>query len=354
VLSDIQKFPGSGTAPTVSEDQSSTSVVHQSPSAPTQEHQPSSRTSSVGSAIPYDTGRSPISATAPAITEYPPATSDVPQSPLLYSQEHQSSTSRTSSVGSAVSSDIQRSAAPVTTSAIPDHQPPTSDTQQSPSTPPQEQQPPSRTSSVGSAIPYDTQRSHTSATSSTVVEHRPSTSDVQQSLSSYSEEYQSSSRTSSVGSAIPTDIQRPPTSGTAPTVSADQSPTYDARESPFTASTNRAMLSEIKSSPITDASTHEDVQETTSPVVIDDYQTAIVNSKLIFYIFKISLLLSENNTTKAQKEKACLSHSNFSFQENMLFIITTVKIGSCLIGSIEWKTSKMSFLVQLKQIHFIQ
>jgi hypothetical protein len=304
VLSDIQKFPGSGTAPTVSEDQSSTSVVHQSPSAPTQEHQPSSRTSSVGSAIPYDTGRSPISATAPAITEYPPATSDVPQSPLLYSQEHQSSTSRTSSVGSAVSSDIQRSAAPVTTSAIPDHQPPTSDTQQSPSTPPQEQQPPSRTSSVGSAIPYDTQRS--------------------------------------------------PTSGTAPTVSADQSPTYDARESPFTASTNRAMLSEIKSSPITDASTHEDVQETTSPVVIDDYQTAIVNSKLIFYIFKISLLLSENNTTKAQKEKACLSHSNFSFQENMLFIITTVKIGSCLIGSIEWKTSKMSFLVQLKQIHFIQ
>jgi hypothetical protein len=109
-----------------------------------------------------------------------------------------------------------------------------------------------------------------------------SASDVQQSLSLYSEEYQSSSPTSSVGSAIPSDIQRPPTSGTAPTVSADQSPTYDARESPFTALADRAMLSEVKSSPITDASTREDVQETTSPVVIDDYRTSIVNSKLIF------------------------------------------------------------------------
>jgi hypothetical protein len=163
--------------------------------------------------------------------------------------------------------DFQRS--PLATTQISsEYEPLDFDAHQLSSTPPQENQPSSRTSSISSKTSSDIQKSPTTVTTPTVPEYQPPTSDVHQISSTPPQEHQPSSRTSSISSKTSLDFQRYPTTGTIPTVPQYQSSISDVHQSPSTPPEDRQAFLEFLMSPTANAN----VQGKTSSITADDYQ----------------------------------------------------------------------------------
>ncbi|CAF3156375.1 unnamed protein product [Rotaria sp. Silwood2] len=240
ITSDIQKSPSSPTTPPppTTEYQQSASVVHEPPSTPIHEQQPSWHVSSDASIITSDIQRSSSSPTTPptTITEYQQLTSDVHE-PSSTSQHEQEPSGHVSSDVSAIPADIQTLSHSPTTppTTITEYQQSASVVHEPPSTPIHEQQPSWHVSSDVSIIPSDIQRSSPSPTTPPITtEYQQLVTDLHEPSSAFPQDYQSSLRASSDAATIPSDIQEFSSSATSATATENQQLASDVQEFPST------------------------------------------------------------------------------------------------------------------------
>ncbi|UJR31832.1 hypothetical protein I4U23_019309 [Adineta vaga] len=184
-----------------SDNQRRSSTINTSPIVEQQQQQQPSSSSSRRSSTSSSHYRRPSTAGVSVDSEQQSAAADTRQTPLDSSEERQPS-SRKSSLHSSGISDVQRQV-PVTddVSLFPEQQTSSSHVEQSSSSSSGEHQPSSRSASVGSGVSVDVQRRVSTSDSSPVA-------DVTQPLSPSMQEHLSPSRKSSVDSTLPSSDQK--------------------------------------------------------------------------------------------------------------------------------------------------